>query len=60
MKIVNRLNLIIGTSFITIIILFAVILINSNTISKENRTHVLFDQIYKAIKELLDEYKKNK
>lgn len=52
MKIVNRLNLIIGTSFITVIILFAVILINSNTISKENRTHVLFDQIYKAVAEL--------
>lgn len=52
MKIINRLNLIIGISFITIIILFAVILINLNTITKEDRTHHLFHEIYKAVTEL--------
>lgn len=52
MKIINRLNLIIGISFITIIILFAVILINLNTITKEDRTHHLFHEINKAVTEL--------
>ena len=52
MKIKDRLNLIIGISFITVIILFAVISISSNIITKENRTHALFHEIYKAVTEL--------
>ncbi|GAI35829.1 unnamed protein product, partial [marine sediment metagenome] len=52
MKIINRLNLIIVILFIAVTILFAVILINSNTITKENRTHVLFNEIYKGVTEL--------
>lgn len=52
MKIINRLNLIIVILFIAVTILFAVILINSNAITKENRTHVLFNEIYKGVTEL--------
>jgi len=52
MKIINRLNLIIVILFIAVTILFSVILINSNTITKENRTHVLFNEIYKGVTEL--------
>ena len=52
MKIINRLNLIIVILFIAVTILFAAILINSNTITKENRTHVLFHEIYKGVTEL--------
>ena len=52
MKIINRLNLIIVILFIAVTILFAVILTNSNTITKENRTHLLFHEIYKGVTEL--------
>lgn len=52
MKIKDRLNLDIRISFITVIILFAVILISSNMVTEENRTHLLFREIYKAVTEL--------
>ena len=52
MKIKDKLNLNIGISFITAIILFAVILISSNIVTEENRAHVLFREIYKAVAEL--------
>jgi len=52
MKIKDKLNLGIGISFITTIILLVVILISSNTITKENRTHALSLEIYKAATEL--------
>jgi len=52
MKIKDKLNLGIGISFITTIILLVVILISSNTITKENRTHALSLEMYKAATEL--------